>query len=407
MLPPFLESLLKDITSYFSRSSKRQNDFTTIQDVVQAVNHRIPKLAQTRWLSRENVVSRILEQWKVLVLYFQSESRNDKVDGASKIYKLLVSRGAKHTSMFCFLQYVLSKVNALNLEFQSEQLRLHKLHLMVSTEYKVILSFFMKEEVFTQMDLSNIDPKDKKIHKPIENIYLGGRTMSLLEEEPIVDEENNIAFRNDCLKFLIELCVQIKQRFPFSDDNIIAKLKVLDPNIAHSKNSLMSISSLETQFKTLIPENKLNDLDDEYRSFQITKDQHHFNQNLKIPEFWYKLREIKNGLGQPKYINLSDFMANMTLLPQSSACVERIFSQVNTVKTKKTNKLKANTTRDRILAKQHVTKGNSSWLTWQPSKALLKDFENDGARKRYSERLEKPRKEQGMMNITFEDSDGE
>ena len=150
--------------------------------------------------------------------------------------------------------------------------------------------------------------------------------MSLLEEEPIVDQENNIAFRNDCLKFLIELCVQIKQRFPFSDDKHYCKVKSFNPNIAHSKNSLMSISSLATQFKTLIPENKLNDLDDEYRSFQITKDQHHFNQNLKIPEFWYKLREIKNGPGQPKYLNLSAFMTNMTSLPHSSACVERIFS---------------------------------------------------------------------------------
>ena len=35
VLPPFLESLVKDITSYFSRTNKRQNDFTTIQDVVQ------------------------------------------------------------------------------------------------------------------------------------------------------------------------------------------------------------------------------------------------------------------------------------------------------------------------------------------------------------------------------------
>ena len=254
-----------------------------------------------------------LEFWsngKFLSYIFSLKSRNDQVDEASKIYKLLVARGTKY--MLCFLQYVLSKVNALNLEFQLEQFRLHKLHSMVSTEYKIILNSFIKEEVFTQIDLSNIDPKDKKIHKPIENIYLGGRTMSLLEEEPIVDQENNIAFRNDCLKFLIVLCVQIKQHFPFSDDNITAKLKVLDPNIAPSRNSLMSVPSLATQFKTLIPENKLNDLDDEYRSFQITKDQHHFNQNLKIPEFWYKFREIKNGLGQPKYLNLSDFMTNMT-----------------------------------------------------------------------------------------------
>ena len=55
--------------------------------------------------------------------------------------------------------------------------------------------------------------------------------------------------------FLIELCERIKQCFPFSDDSIIAKLEVLDPNIAYSKNSPMSISSLATQFKTLMPEN--------------------------------------------------------------------------------------------------------------------------------------------------------
>ena len=149
----------------------------------------------------------------------------------------------------------------------------------------------------------------------------------------------------------------------------------------------------------------MNDLDDEYRSFQITKDQHHFNENLKISEFWYKLREIKNDLGQLKYLNLCNFITNMTSLPHSSACVERIFSQINTVKTKKTNELKATITRDRILAKQHVTKGNSSCLTRQPSIALLKDFENGSARKRYSEWLKKVEKEQGMMNITFEDSD--
>ena len=75
--------------------------------------------------------------------------------------------------------------------------------------------------------------------------------MSLLKEEPIVHQENNIRFRNDCLKFLIELCKQIKQRFLFNDDNIIAKLKVLDPNIAHRKNSPLFISISATQFKHL------------------------------------------------------------------------------------------------------------------------------------------------------------
>lgn len=183
VLPSFLESLLKNLTSYFSRSSKRQNDFAMIQDAVQVVQHRIPKLAQTRWLSRENVISIILEQWEALVLYFQSELKNDKVDGAKQIHSSLVNRGTKH--MLTFLQYVLSKVNSMNLEFQSEHFRLHKLHSTVSAEYKILMSFFIKEECLTEMKLCDIDPSDSKMQKQVQDIYLGGRTMSLLEEEPL------------------------------------------------------------------------------------------------------------------------------------------------------------------------------------------------------------------------------
>ena len=62
VLPSYLETFLKNITAYFSRSSKRQRDFLMIQEVANAPLHKIPKLSQTRWLSRENVISVILEQ---------------------------------------------------------------------------------------------------------------------------------------------------------------------------------------------------------------------------------------------------------------------------------------------------------------------------------------------------------
>ena len=145
VLPSYLESFLKELTSYFARSSKRQNDFKMIQTVVGAKENRIPKLAQTRWLSRENVTRVIIEQWDALVLYFQSESRVDKVDGAKRIYETLTNIGTKH--MLLFLEYILKKVNALNVEFQSEHFRLHLLHTMVSCEYKSMLACFIKDDV--------------------------------------------------------------------------------------------------------------------------------------------------------------------------------------------------------------------------------------------------------------------
>ena len=50
-------------------------------------------------------------------------------------------------------------------------------------------------------------------------------------------------------------------------------------------------------------DDELNDLVDEYTSFRITKALHCVDK-MKIPEFWYKLRDVKDGLDQPKFQNL-------------------------------------------------------------------------------------------------------
>ena len=140
------------------------------------------------------------------------------------------------------------------------------------------------------------------------------------------------------------MCVQIKQRFAFDGSCIIAQLKILSTKALSADNAPMSIAILAAQLKNLVPESKLNDLDDEYWSFRLTKDLHcnENNENISIPEFWFNKLYIKDGLDQPKYKNLSEFMTSLTILPHSSACVERIFSQVNSVKTARTNSFKAN-----------------------------------------------------------------
>ena len=173
VLPSYLEAFLKDVTSYFSRSSKRRRDFLAIQEAVGVVPHKMIKLAQTRWLSREKVITTIIEQYDALIPYFRKESNIDKVDGARKIFDTLTNCGTKH--MLLFLQYILQKVNALNIKFQSEHFRVHVLHAMVSKEYKSILSCFIKDEVLQSRKLSKIDPQDVRNQKNTDDVYLGGQ----------------------------------------------------------------------------------------------------------------------------------------------------------------------------------------------------------------------------------------
>lgn len=84
-------------------------------------------------------------------------------------------------------------------------------------------------------------------------------------------------------------------------------LKILNPQALSGNYAPFSITSLEAQFKTWC---------------------------LKINEtIWTmnSLRSVKDGLGQSKFEFFSKCMTNLTVLPHSSACNERIFSQVNSV----------------------------------------------------------------------------
>ena len=116
------------------------------------------------------MISAIIDNYDALLLYFQNETGIDKVDGVRRVYDELINSGTRH--MLYFLQYILQKVNALNVEFQSENFRLHRLHLMVTTEYRNILSCFVNEEIMQRVNVSDIDPINTCNHKKINDIYL-------------------------------------------------------------------------------------------------------------------------------------------------------------------------------------------------------------------------------------------
>ena len=78
----------------------------------------------------------------------------------------------------------------------------------------------------------------------------------------------------------------------------------------------------------------------------------------------------------------------MTVLPHSSAAAERIFSQINRMKTTSTNSLEPETVKNRLLAKQSINKTNKqTCCCWKPNQKLITETMDGTVRKRYQERL--------------------
>ena len=390
-LPSWLEMLVKDIASYLSRSPKRRDALALIQEAVNAPCHQIPKVAMTRWLSRGAVLQRIFEQYEALKLFFRSEAvtTEGKENRAAEIAHRLEQQGTKH--MLLFVHFVIKKVDVLNLLFQSEDYQLHRLYQKMAEGYRTLLSLYVLPETLSTVPLHSINPEAAAICKPLKDIDLGGRCEGHLLEEPL--REGEVKLRSDAQAFLQQLCSQIKRRFDMDSNGTVAQLSVLDPVIAllpvEDRARPRSLVPLMVRFKHLVPEDKRDDLNDEWRELPVVLATAKIESKspLTPPVFWAEVAGLSNAAGEARFPLLTSFTHDLMSLPHSTAAVERIFSQVNRVKTGQTNRLKVDTTKGRIMAKQAArSNGGAGCTQFEPSRAAVADAVAGGPYRRYRER---------------------
>lgn len=106
-------------------SFKRSSEFKEFQTFLNIKPHKSLQLSKTRWLSLNQVVVRVLEQYETLKLYFRGQ-HFDEIQTSSAIYNSLQNPTTK--LYLEFLEYVLPIFNELNLEFQSESPKTYLLY---------------------------------------------------------------------------------------------------------------------------------------------------------------------------------------------------------------------------------------------------------------------------------------
>ena len=147
-----LEDLCRNIYAHFSRSSLRQKELKQFQEFVEAEPHKILSCGQTRWLSLESCISRILEQWAALQLYFTDFIVNGK-DPSYTIESILSAlRKPFVQAQLEFMQDQLHRLNNFNTMFQTTEPMLHHLRAEVVKLLRSIMQDFLKLEVIRAGD---------------------------------------------------------------------------------------------------------------------------------------------------------------------------------------------------------------------------------------------------------------
>ncbi len=349
-LPRSLEDLARDIYNYFHCSPKRMGDFEEFQKFLQVKPHKLLHPSQTRWLSLEMVVARLLEQNEALKLYFTNAVLGDRLIASETILNRL--RNPMTKLYLLFLEYVLPFFNKLNKQMQAESTQVHVLYSSVSSTLKTILGCYMEPGYLNKTQLTEIKYRDPGKFLPLDKVYLGLK-LSLELRNSTYEKEELQKFRLSCLNFYIEASSQIYKRFDFDSMTVIKSLSALSPKVVIDKE-IPSLIDLISVFGTIATD--IQAIDTEWRLLANSLDSMNVTSDMTPQNFWGTVsvtRQCDNALMFP---NLAAFMQTLLSLPHSSASVERIFSAVNRMKTETRNKLSTETISG-LLHTQQLLKG--------------------------------------------------
>lgn len=307
-LPNYVEELVRDIYNYLQYSYKRQGTFQEFQKFLELKPHKILQMSQTRWLSLHACVTRILEQYEALILYFQGEYLIDK--RAELIFAKLKNPVVK--LYLHFLDYVLPFLTNLNIEFQSETPKIHTLYSKISTVYKTLLECYINSQYLKNNDLSVIQYRNPSFFLNLKNVYFGGECMAMLENDQNISSKDKHNFRVNCLNFYIECTHQIYKRFPFKSE-FISQLKILQFIDPKNMNKIISIAPAAIHFKDLL-NLSIKELDNEWR---LLRNYENLSREDNFLTFWKNVNSIENGDGTKTFSNVCTLVSMILSLPHS------------------------------------------------------------------------------------------
>ena len=320
---------------------------------------------QTRWLSLEACVNRILEQYLALTHYFTLTANEDPSHSNDRILASLRNRFVQ--AYLEFLSFQLSRFNGFNRLFQSERPLLHILKREVESLMRSIASDFMKLDIVKAMEPKDLDPADINQHVPLRQTYLGlAASATLAEIEGEAQPQDVTKFLEDCKSFLIESILQMQRRFDL-DADVHRIVECLLPANAASRtpSSLGTITNLLPYLTDIL---NIKQLDMEWRQHALEEG---INPDLHWDEYWLIVRDSKTPTGEARYPCLMRFVGILSSLPFANVAVERIFSQLKLVKTDNRNSLKSSTLVSLLQSKISMKNGHWCAASLQPNKRIL------------------------------------
>ncbi|CAI6357873.1 unnamed protein product [Macrosiphum euphorbiae] len=376
--PSTIDYLCREVYNWFHISPKRRDEYKQMFDLLNSgLNkkfHNFHQISGTRWLARSFVVNTILEHWLELKTHFSLMVKKEKCYASRIIHEML--HDDTNYLYLIIIKPILQELNSLNLTFQKNFVDFGRSYYDICCLFIFLAKKIIKESVVSkgfEYIYNNIN--NDSVYRHSSNCDYGvGYNQSIININLSQEKKSNV--QTQAFNFIKQLLYEIKKRLP---DNIefFKKMKLFSPTLCLCQ---LHVNFIDLPFVNLfLKPSEIVLIETQWEKLTTVTWKMYLNEKQLNDAnlFWPKVYNYKDAGGNFAFRELSEFVLKGLSLPSSNAVVERVFSIMNTVKTKSRNRINANMLDALLRIKTTFISTKTCCTEFVPPKSMYDKFNSE------------------------------
>ena len=386
-LPRNIEFLVRETYNWFSHSAIRQAKYRELYACINdgLIPLKLVQVSQTRWMSIEGAISRIMQQWIELKAHFEVTKFSEKCYTTDMLHSVYSDQ--RNYLYLLFLKSVLGEVQRVNKAFEGEvndptKLLNDLLNLITSLCSKILIP---GRKITDDLVIENhLDP----------NPYLGYEFQTEMSKSKLTEEEK-INLRSRCIKFVVELIKQLRQRLP-DNVSVLSKMSAISVSecLYPMKQDIIDLAKLFNEEPAAI-----TNIDFQWRRLHHIK----WSDTNDTLRFWSEVSSYRDSSGENPLGELANLAVSLLSLPHSNADVERTFSQMNIIKSKIRNRMNLKTLNSILSTRYGLKRKGKCCYDYKLPKEVVDAIGDSAKYKTQDEPGTSQSSEASLINLEVED----
>lgn len=320
-----VEEVVRNVYYYF-KSAVRSEIFRESQDVLGIPSHVFLRHVSNRWLTLQESLGRILEQFDAIKDYFEKANKTGQRSATQSLHnKLAVAFSQKPLyAKVLFLKNCAELFTGFQKLFQKQEPLLHILHAELLSLVGRVLSRFLRSEAYqgkTVDDLKSLNLQDSTLWKT--KPELGMDTDDAMRTWDIPEKKR---LRLGARAFYIACSQDLLQKLPL-ENKLLQHARILGLHFTDADSEARSLRYLASQLPQVLQLNEVSSLIDEWYMLKCDPlNNSEVAVSERIDSSWAKIFQRKSAAGEQKYPLLAKLVKALLSLPHGNADCERGFS---------------------------------------------------------------------------------